>query len=61
MFFRSSNWSSSRDRGKGGFLRVMARQLIEQDHIKQRLVDLDAAAIADKAEFAKTIHKEADA
>jgi hypothetical protein len=44
----------------GGFLRVVVRQLIEQDHIQQRLMHLDAAVITDKSELAKTVHKEAD-
>ena len=39
----------------------MLGQLIEQDHIEQRLVYLNAAVVIDKAEFAKAIHEEADA
>jgi hypothetical protein len=39
----------------------MLGQLIEQDHIEQRLVYLDAAVVIDKAELAKAIHEEADA
>jgi hypothetical protein len=36
-------------------------QLIEQDHIEQRLMHLDAAVVTDKAELAKAVHEEADA
>jgi hypothetical protein len=34
--------------------------LIEQDHIEQRLIYLDAAVVTDKTELAKAVHKEAD-
>jgi len=43
------------------FLGVVLGQLIEQDHVEQRLVYLDAAVVVDEAEFAKAIHEEADA
>ena len=39
----------------------MLGQLIEQDHIEQGLVNLDAAVVADKAKFAEAIHEETDA
>ena len=32
-----------------------------KDHIEQRLVNLDAPVVFDKAELAKTVHKKADA
>jgi len=41
-------------------LRVVVRQLIEQDYIQQRLMYLDAAVVADKSELAKAVHKKAD-
>ena len=34
---------------------------IVQNHIEQRLMNLDAALVCNKAEFAKAIHEEADA
>jgi hypothetical protein len=48
------------DTRNGWFLRVLAGQLIEQDHIEQRLMDLDAAVVAHETELAKAVHKEAD-
>src|ERR1017187_10071717 len=36
-------------------------QLIKQDHIQQRLVNLDAPVVYDETELAKSIHEEADA
>jgi hypothetical protein len=39
----------------------LLRQLIEQNHIEQRLVHLDAAVVIDKAELAKAVHDESDA
>src|SRR5580692_9584183 len=42
------------------FLRILARQLIEQDYIEQRLVYLDTAVVAHETELAKAVHKEAD-
>ena len=36
-------------------------ELFVQDHIEQRLVNLDAPVVFDKAELAKTVHKKADA
>src|ERR1700733_462153 len=41
-------------------LRVVLRQLIEQNHVEQRPMNLDAAVVADETEFAKAIHEEAD-
>ena len=38
----------------------MLRQLIEQNHIEQRLVYLDTAVVIDKTELAKAVHEEAD-
>ncbi len=38
----------------------MLGQLVEQDHIEQRLVHLDAAVVINKAELAKAVHKEAN-
>ena len=42
-------------------LRIAVGQLIEQDHVEQRLMYLDAAVVTDKAELAKAIHEKADA
>jgi DNA topoisomerase I len=50
----------SRNGNKRRFLRVVLGQLIEQHHIEQRLIHLDAAVVIDKAQLAKAIHKEAD-
>jgi len=38
----------------------MIRQLVEQDHIKKRLMYLDPAVITYESERTKAIHKEAD-
>ena len=50
-----------RRRFQGWPLRVVAGELIEENHIEQGLVHLDAAVITDQAESAKAIHEEADA
>jgi len=39
----------------------MLRQLIVQDHIQQRLVNVDATVVFDKPQLAKAIHEKADA
>jgi hypothetical protein len=41
--------------------RVSLGHSIKQDHIQQRLVNLDASVVFDKTELAKSIHEEADA
>ena len=41
----------------GGLSGLRLGILIEQDHIQQRLVNLDAIVVFDKAEFAKSIHE----
>jgi len=49
--------------GHGGEVRhfvVIAGRPIVEDYVEQRLVDADAAVVADKTELAKAIHKEAD-
>ena len=38
----------------------MIWQLIEEDHIEQRLVYLNAAVVLNEAKLAKAVHKEAD-
>ena len=48
------------DTGNGRLLRVLAGQPIEQDHVEQRLVYLNAAIVAHETELAKAVHKEAD-
>ena len=45
----------------GGLSGLRMGILIEQDHIQQRLVNLDAIVVFDKAEFAKSIHEKAHA
>ena len=40
---------------------VSLRQMIKQNSIQQRLVNLDAPVIFDKPELSKSIHEEADA
>ena len=39
---------------------VLLWQLVEKDHIEQRLIHLDAAVVTDKPELAKAIHKKSD-
>jgi hypothetical protein len=40
--------------------RIVVRQLIEKNNVKQRLMDLDATVVANEAQLAKPIHEEAD-
>jgi len=44
----------------GRFLRICFGQLIQEDHVQQRLMYLDTAVVAYKTELAKAIHEEAD-
>jgi hypothetical protein len=43
-----------------GLSRVVVWQLIEQHHIQQRFVNVDAPVVLDKPEFTEAIHEEAD-
>jgi len=45
----------------GRSFRYVVRQLVMKNYVQERLVNLDVvAAVVDKAEFAETVHKEAD-
>src|ERR1035438_6100253 len=45
---------------KAWLLGIVLGQLIEEEHIEQRLMHLDAAVVGDEAELAKAIHEKAD-
>ena len=47
-------------RTNGRVLRIMLGRLIVKNHVEKGLVDVNAAVVIDKTEFAKAIHEEAD-
>jgi hypothetical protein len=42
-------------------LRVVLRKAIEEDRLKQQFMNLNTAVVLNEPEFAKALHKEADA
>ena len=55
------SFTRRRESQKEAFNGVLLRRLIVQNHIEQRLVNLDAAVVFNEAELAKAVHEEADA
>ena len=58
---RNDRFQNGSHHEKRWFLGVVFGLLVEKNHIKQRLVHLDAAVVIDIAERTEAIHEETDA